>query len=211
MKEFSLSILCLIACLTLIVTCDDDSAGPENKIDALVVADFPNAAGIRWDYEVFDSIANNYDTVTVTTEECPALSNWGNALLWIYHYPDWTDTTYVYIHNDTVHFCNDSTLQGCHRIYVFPIKVGSFWWVNPEADMVDTSFIVRKGDVATKMALFKDGFCIMTSWHTFLDGGTVETWVVADVGIVKWNYRQAIEKAVVEKWELIAYQPPLLR
>jgi hypothetical protein len=202
----------LILTVTLVLlafcwACDDDNPTkpePEPKH-----ADFPDSAGLVWAYEVEDSVESSgepqptIETVLVAIEGTKALANHDSARVWVYHYSDRADTTYVYAIGDSVYFLRDTASMMPYQTFIFPLEVGKEW-VEDEYYQ-DTTRIDSSGTVTTPAGQFQDAYRVVKTWGGMADNaGSIRTWLVQGEGIVKRDeYRVTIAGLRTSKWERI--------
>jgi hypothetical protein len=209
MGRFSLLIVCLLAGLSFIVSCDDDAIGPPKNTDTLPISGFPNMSYIWWKYQVFDSLNDLYDTVLVACEGNKFLSGGRNSIIWVYHYKAYEDSFYVHSGHDTVFFYHDTSGVYPDRIYVFPLALGRFWIFGMSP--YDTIRVTAKGAVPTPAGNFGNSFLVSTHWGFIDASGDEDIWIAKQIGIVKERIDHiTIAGRTLKKWTLIDYQPPLL-
>jgi hypothetical protein len=207
MKRFSFFTICFIAGLSFILSCNDDSVGPDKDLDSMAVTDFPNMTEIWWKYQVYDSLGSLFDTVRVACEGNTTLHG-RNAVIWVYHYRTYQESLYVYVSDDTIYFFNDTSYTQPLRFYVFPLKVGHFWLLDPSSH--DTTEVIQKGTVATEAGEFPNSFLVSTEWDYPDNVGDEKIWISRGVGIVKERiYSTTLATTSITKWDLISFQTPL--
>ena len=209
MRRFFLLIICLLACLSFIVSCDDDPVGPPKDVDSLSISGFPSMSDIWWKYQVFDSLNGLYDTVLVACEGNETLSDGRNTIIWVYHYKTYEDSFYVHKGNDSIFFYHDTSGVNPYRIYVFPLALGRLWTFGMSP--YDTIRVTEKGTVSTPAGNFGNSFLVSSHWG-FIDAtGDEDIWISKGIGIVKERIDHiTIAGRTLKKWVLIDYQPPLL-
>ncbi|MCH9032765.1 MAG: hypothetical protein IIB00_10990 [candidate division Zixibacteria bacterium] len=202
----------LLTLLIFISSCGDDSpTGPGvGKIDV----NFPNAIGMLWKYQVYDSLSQTTDTVwfsitdTITNSSKESFSERSEK-----HFADnsfgWQ---YFQIRGDTLEIFDDTIGASANERIVFPLELGSSW--TGPVTVGDTSTVTLVGQIDVPAAKFSNAARIDRSWNIDFEGGGnwSQTWVVPDVGVV-YRYRRSqffdggggSTVTTNEVWELIEY------
>jgi hypothetical protein len=197
--------------LVLAISCGDES--PTGHGGGPIDTHFPNAIGMLWKYQVYDSLTETTDTVWFSITETATLgvdelvTEWREKRV-VADYFGWS---YFHFRGDTLEIFDDTAGVPANERIVFPLELGSTW-IGPVAAN-DTSRVTLVGQIEVPAAKFSNGARIDRSWNLdFEDGGNwSQTWVVPDVGVVS-RYRRSqfsvgtnIVVTTNEIWELVEY------
>ncbi len=167
--------------------------------ETLRLEQFPNKIGNYWVYQLYDSNYNYIDTVTSEISDSLKLQGiWGK----VWTTPPVSGSLTALTIADTIFYYGGqvSALPLYH--YVFPMRVGLTWI----GSMLDTSQVVGFGAVETPARNFNNGFLLIRKWERPDHMGSIETWIVPNVGVVKINLHDyTLTGFSVRSWSLIDY------
>lgn len=167
------------------------------------VAAFPNRRGSSWTYTVYDSIAQRADTLVVTILRDTIYSGVASSM-WRLAYRARVDSQYVFITNDTVRIAPSERSYLITK-YVFPFRAGARW----QGDFAtQTSIVAQIGPLVSRQQSFARAFNVVETWSLLNDRGTVSTWLVPGIGIVKLHRQQWGFSVVNSTWELLSFSIP---
>lgn len=197
--------------LVVIISCGDDSltghgAGP-------IDTHFPNAIGMLWKYQVYDSLTETTDTIwfSITDTATFGADEFVTERREKHVVADYFGWRYLHFRADTLEIFDDSVGVSANERIVFPLELGSSWTGPVAVD--DTSTVTLVGQIEVPAAKFSNGARIDRSWNLDFEGGGnwSQTWVVPDVGVVSRHLRSqfsdgtSITVTTNETWELIEY------
>ncbi len=163
--------------------------------------DFPNTIGDNWTYSVYDSLANELDTVKVKIIGEKVLPNSVVSKIWIYSGGNFNDTNYVAFYDDTLKVFQKNDLVYPTEQIVFPLSVGKVWGIYG-----DTSNVKAIENVSVNAGNFNNAYHIFRK-ATGLNFQLLEdVWIVPKVGIVKKNkYEYSLGPFENSHWELLNF------
>ncbi len=188
--------------------CSDSSPNHEVQNPDKV---FPSTVGTTWDYRWHDDVAEATNTVTVSVAGTASLPRYGTVKILTYEAGAAPDTGFLAVTGDTVSFLQKSyyPLGQYPRVAVFvlPLEVGATW--RRPFFFNDTSRVEAVETVTVPAGTFAGAIRIQETWGpAFNSFGSVTTWVVPGVGIVKEDRREYSLGPLAEyQRELIAYHP----
>jgi len=197
--------------LSVLNSCGDD----DNPTSGGLVSQLPNQVGMLWTYEVYDSLTQTKDTVSISITDT-ALSS-GQGLLWRtrWHSISFVTENISVINGDTVDFIIDTTfIAPPLERFVFPLTLGNQWEISRNPPASDTSEVTDFGTVTVPAGQFINSALIERKFNDGFEGGydSSQTWVAPNVGIVsRYFYSIGADGGggffVVknETWELIDY------
>lgn len=170
---------------------------------------FPNKPGDSWVYHVIDSLTDRtgyliteYD-VTVSITDSTRLPGGIVASVWVYHFPNNTDTNYVYPVGDTIKFI-DRSKNSIVRQYIIPLSVHKTWPYIPgfSGVTIDTEQQIKIGGNT-----FNDAFHLTGSAGLPDATFEIEEWIVNNIGVVKRyiNPNGLILSRHPYSWTLVSY------
>ena len=209
-RQRSIPIILLLGLLCFYSCGDDDKpTGSSPTVNSL-----PNAVGMLWVYEVYDSLTEITDTVWISVTDTAYHMDASTSLQWR---TNWTVTDsvvdrYVLVQGDTIDIFSDSTTEPMLlERFAFPLSPGSEWTVQ---GVNDTSRVTDVGTVTVKAGTFGYAALVERSWDRDFEGGGnwSQTWVAPNVGVVsRYLYNQRTDGGghfwftVNQTWELLRY------
>ena len=201
-----------VICLAILILpgCDDDTplTGGTCRSSAIT---FPNAVGMLWTYEVYDSLTETSDTVQVSIVDTTTIEGPTPVTVWKYNYIDSISTRYVALSGDSLIVYEGSWDPREVELYVFPLFLGRYW-TGPLEGLGDTSRVTDRGTISTPAGDFSDGSRIDRTWAPdFGPGHFSTTWVVPNVGIVfrhvlkQWSDGSTLHTSINDVWTLLSY------
>ena len=166
-----------------------------------VVPDFPNNAGNYWVYSFYDSLANKSDILTITiVGQTPDKS----ASIWQFKYSDRIDTQYVTISQDTVIFAPavNSPWSSYNTKIPFPLLIGNKWRGNY---LNDSSYVAEINSISVPAGSFSNAYKIVEGWGGFNDYGSIISWFVPKVGIVRRYHKGVSFGLANDTFTLVSY------
>ena len=201
----------LLSLLIFISSCGDDS--PTGHGGGKIDFDFPNAIGMLWKYQVYDSLSQTTDTVWFSITDTITISS--NEIFTgrsEKHFAgSFFGRQYLQFRGDTLEIFDDTVGVPANERIIFPLELGSSWTGPVTVD--DTSTVTLVGLIEVPAARFSDGARINRSWNLDFEGGGnwSQTWVVPGIGVV-YRYRRSqfsdgtsITVTTNEVWKLIEY------
>jgi hypothetical protein len=146
----------------LFLYCDREQERKQHK------EQFPNRIGDHWRYRRMEQ-SNKASYLDVDVIDSMKLPNGEIAHIWVYHYPDGTDTNYVNSQNGEVkiyssyfNYCNPCTgIMPLEKMeFSFPLSVGKTWFVDREFG--DTIKVIGHIDLKLNNKSYSDTY-ILTS------------------------------------------------
>jgi hypothetical protein len=186
-----------IVLLLLNVSCKNASTPSTEPVPA----DFPNNVGNKWVYSFYDSLSNKSDYLTVTIVGQTANKS---ASIWQFKYSNRIDTQYVTVTSDTVHFDPhiSSPWSSYNNIFLFPLQVGNGW----RGDYVlDSTYIAEINSIIVPAGSFSNAYNIVERWGGFNDYGSITSWFVPKVGIVRRYHRGISFGEANDTFSLVSY------
>lgn len=172
------------------------------NFDSMRVSEFPTSTGSQWTYAVFDSLAQQRDTLVVTVFGQTILPGGIPASIWQLAYRSHTDTQYVNVSGDTVRFYIYPNSQWAQPKYLFPLWLNKSWRLAP----MESTAVAQIGWVETPVGSFPYAYLVEKLWGGFNDYGTLRTWLVPNLGIVKLHRRGVSFGQANVVWELMGYR-----
>ncbi len=185
-------------------TCSDTATGPgiDPGFDTLPdtsvsVKVFPNSRNDLWVYEIYDSLAATViDTVTITIRGELSVPPGDLARVWETHHSatDSTDSTFVRIASDSVHFFPTRTFSFGHEMFHLPLFADKRW-KNPGLLGSDSGGVLVFDSISVPAGDFPLAARVLNGWQRdFKTSGNLRTsWVVDSIGIVQ---RQDLSKVI---------------
>ena len=205
-------IISLVALLCF-YSCDDDNnpigggGGVNNP--------FPNAVGMLWKYEVFDSLTDATDTVwvSVTNSELTrcGYTKYSWRTYWITRDSVVDQSALVWIDTAMVEIVVDSPQEpALLERFVFPLEEGASW---NGPSIYDTCRVTEIGTVTVPAGTFHNSALVEHAWNMGLWGGgdSTKTWLAPNVGIAYRHeyqtYSDGTTITVLENriWKLLEY------
>lgn len=195
-----------------------DGGGPADTVSHVVwrligyntytfaLEQFPNKEGTQWVYEFFDSLLNEYDTVTVTIADTLPVDSGEPMRLWTYHFSDSVDTQYVVTADNWIGFFSDTLYQIINVAYQFPLAVGRSWGIYT-SQIIPIPDVIEKDTIIVPAGSFGGGF--HHEWFEVWipnDYRTINTWLVPEVGIVqqtRHDFGLGLNRYI--RWKLLSY------
>lgn len=175
----------LLLALLGIYSCDDDS--PTGGGGDTIHDPFPNAVGMLWKYQVYDSLTETVDTVWVSVTERRGSVAIISACQWRLYWQSSgeVEDRVVGLIGKTVDILIDTT-QGEPELlerFVFPLEEGATW---NGPSIYDTCRVTEIGTIAVPAGTFSNSALVEHAWNLDFEGGGnwTETWLAPDVGIV---------------------------
>ncbi len=197
--------------LIFISSCGDDS--PTGHGGGKIDFDFPNAIGMLWKYQVYDSLSQTTDTVWFSITDTITIGS--NEIFTERREKHFADSSfswqYLQFRGDTLEIFDDTIGVQANERIVFPLELGNSW--TGPISIGDTSTVTLVGQIQVPAARFSNGARIDRSWNLDFEGGGnwSQTWVAPGVGVV-YRYRRSqfndgggITVTTNEVWELIEY------
>lgn len=190
----------LIFGVLVLISCSENSTDPVSKntdqFISVPVDDFPNTPGTFWKYAWYDSLTATADTVLVSISQNFSA---GDTTLWKYHFKTGIDSQFVVIKQDTVNIFEYLNYEYPRYVIVFPLKTGNAWTNRFYEDSV---VAVENIQVLGKT---KQAYIIREEWGILNDYGTIKSWFVPGIGIVKKNHTGYSFGTANNTWNLIEY------
>jgi len=203
----------LLLALLGIYSCDDDS--PTGGGGVTIHDPFPNAVGMLWKYQVYDSLTQTTDTVWVSVTDS-ALTRCGyTRYSWRMY---WTTRdsvvdryALIWVDSAMVDIIVDSPQEPeLLERFVFPLEEGATW---NGPSIYDTCRVTEIGTIAVPAGTFSNSALVEHAWNLDFEGGGnwTETWLAPNVGIAYRHEYQAYSDGttitVLENrvWRLIEY------
>ena len=202
----------LLLALFGIYSCGDDS--PTGSGGDTIHDPFPNAVGMLWKYEVYDSLAETVDTVWVSVTEMRVSIAEISAYQWRLYWQSSgeVEDRVVGFRGDTIDILTDSTQGDIELLerFVFPLEEGATW-IGPS--IYDTCRVTEIGTVVVPAGTFRNSALVEHAWNLDFEGGGnwTETWLAPDVGIAYRHEYQAYSDGTTitvlenQVWRLIEY------
>ena len=210
MRKSGLILPLFILPVLLIAACDD---GPPTGGDRTNITAIPNAIGMLWKYEVYDSLTRKTDTVWVSVTDTMTVA--GGELdterRLISLRTQSVEVQYFQLRGDTLDISKNSTSAPVSERIIFPLSLDDTW--QGQAGVDDTSQVSLIGTVAVPAGRFYNGARIDRSWNRDLEGGGQwsKTWIIPNVGIVSRSLLSKVSNGAHitvtrnETWSLLDY------
>ncbi len=184
-----------------VAACNDNTdqlADPASN-RTFAITEFPNAAGMSWTYSVYDSLAGQTDTATVSVGRDTELVDHTSARMWITTRGLLQETTYVAVHGNTIGFY-ETRSSGDPEVLIFPLEIGASWGTG-----VDSNSVVGIDAIDTPQGPSNESFHVWRRVAGLNYGRDTHTWLVPRIGIVKRTRNQHdFTPPVKETWLLIS-------
>jgi len=196
----------LVIAVVAFCSCDDDV---RNATGGTQVISMPNSVGMLWVYEVYDSLTQTTDTVSVSITDAVV-----EGLRWrvFWQVGDSVSERIAVVRGDTLDFIIDTNfIAPPLERFVFPLSLGSQW---STSSGTDSSFITDINTVSIRAGTFMSSALVERIWNFGIEGGhdSSMTWVAPNVGIVSRYFYGTIADGggnlTVYKnqtWELIEF------
>jgi len=202
-------VLLALVCLS---SCDSDKPTGSSGV---ILDPFPNAVGMLWKYEVFDSLTAMTDTVWVSVTDSTLTRCGFISYSWRQHWTTrdsvvnryalaWVDSAMIDLVTDST--CEPMMLDR----FVFPLVEGAVW-TGPS--IFDTCRVAETGTVTVPAGAFRNSALVEYTWDRDFEGGGnwTKTWLAPDVGIAHRHgfqtYSDGATITVLENrvWRLLEY------
>ncbi len=175
----------------------------------------PLEIGVRWIYEVHDSLTESTETIEVTIVDTLTMGNGTSVSVWEYTRGGITTTRYVGVIGDTLAFYDDSLDVRPSEYFVYPLTLGA-GWIGPDA-YPDTSWVTDSGLVSVPAGDFDNGVRIKRRWDFDFEGGGKHccTWIASEVGILYRHLHSQYSDGTTtyttknEVWKLLNFGVPV--
>ena len=154
--------------------------------------------GSYWNYQVYDSLLNKFDTVSINVV-ADTIVNEKSILLWQFSKNNISiDSLFVLNTSDSACFYKNSSLTNLLWKFELPIVVGKTWSI----DVNDNYKVVTK----EKVYVYSNSFKISRDLQSFNYFINENIWIADNIGIVKMNINES-NLAPVKKqtWRLLSY------
>jgi len=200
------SFVVITASLIAIAAACSNPSGPEPGDAARA---FPNTPGSRWTYAVYHTHTRLRDTIAVSIVGTAPLGDRATASIWEYRSRFQTDTEYVAYAGDTVNtYVRDSAGFHLSNRYLFPLATGRRW---SDAFESDTSVVRGEEMISVPAGAFAHATRVDRSYPRRSTLPWINTWFVADTGIVKWEVVKYEFRPITEyerdQYQLLSYSP----
>lgn len=179
---------------------------------------FPNEVGDHWTYRFNGYGSSGHDSIRVDIIGKLRLQNGENAKIWLYSFPNGTDTNYVATKKDTVIFFNKNA-AGCDSCtttlptektrYIFPLRINKSWVAKIE--YADTLKVISASTISVPCGNLPNTFMLvnMPNRSHFIGNfrKTDTTWITPHIGISK-NFQREYQMGQAlgnGTWELLSY------
>ncbi len=178
--------------------CSNNQVGPPSAI----MSQFPLTIGSTWTYAIYDSIAQQADTVKVTAYKQISASSSGATHLWSFQYRSRLDSVYVVAAADTVNYYS-SLGNGFPAITLaFPMEAGQPW------HSAYYNISVTTANVSVPAGSFLNSYQVFEVPHEGNFYGGTTYWLVPRVGIVKEQMQWFVtvnNERENTTWQLLSY------
>ena len=177
--------------------CSNNPVGPPSA----VTNQFPLTVGSTWTYAVFDSIAQQADTVTVTALKQTSVSASGATYLWTYRYSNRIDSVTVVSNADTVNYLIPNAALP-RMTFVFPLVAGQ------SLQGLYYRGSVGAGSASVPAGTFPNSFEVFEQPYEGNFYGGTTCWIAPHIGIVKEQIQWLITVSNQREnttWQLISY------
>jgi hypothetical protein len=194
----------------LLSSCCKKTTDPAN-IDGSEFDDFPNSVGCQWVYEVYDSLMDVTDTVTVAIIDTTTLADIIPAAVWVFTWNGSIDTQYVSVVNDTVSIYPTRDTSFLDAMYIYPLEVGASWTYRHRLGNA-TSIVDGSGVFSVDSVIYRNSFRIETDIRgiVFDDFSTCSVWLASKTGMIWMNLYEEFNYSLhaIQRWELIDFVSP---
>lgn len=178
---------------------------------------FPNKVGDTWLYLVNDTTVNRSApndspaaqyNLRVSVIDSIQLQGGIRANVWVYIYPDRTDTNYVFQKGDTIRFIDiDQTIYSVYaKQYIIPLSLNSSWqYSTPSFSDVTVGL---QSNIIVGQNHFDNTFHLSGNAGMPDAGFVIDEWIENNVGLVKRHFNPSnmlIDPRHVTAWSLISY------
>ena len=132
---------------------------------------FPSSVGSFWRYEEV-GYKGAVDTVSVRVAAKVDSSAIGPAKVWVFESSGGIDTLFMTVTSDTVRFFRRLEPDPWTIKFVFPIRVGDFWWGDHRSD---SSRVPAKELVTVPAGVLGPAYRIEEVWGIYNEYGRVKT------------------------------------
>ena len=164
-------------------------------------------SGDEWKYFYYDSLSHSADTVVVSIIDDTTFNEDRTAKIWEYIFKNRIEHRFVEILNDTIRFFDNLKELWINTKFVFPLRVNKGWKGDSRSD---TNSVISKNPISVAAGHFTECYLIKKTWNELNNYGSVSTWFVPGIGIVKrHNLSASPTKAFAmanNYWELLEYK-----
>ena len=208
-KILVISILAFMTC-ALLSSCGKKTTDPAGN-DGSEIDDLPNSVGCRWVYEVYDSLMDVTDTVTVAITDTITLADIIPATVWVSTWNGSIDTQYVSLVNDTVSVYPTKDTSFLDAMYIYPLEVGANWTYRHRLGNA-TCIVDGSGVFSVQSVVYRHSFRIETEIRgiVFDDFSTCSVWLAPRTGMIWINLYEEFNYSLlaIQRWELINFVSP---
>lgn len=187
----------------MLAGCVDDPDPEREKF--LTIDRFPAAVGAYWRYQVYDSLANQYDTAVISVDNSTPIPGGGTSTQWTIAFRDSAQSLTAESYSDHIVWYNN--LQVAVNWLEFPLYLTSAWAV-PAAGL-DSGYVRALEDIQSEYGTFFDAFKVETRASGLNYSLTYDNWYASNVGMV-YSERSVLNPGLVERtrWSLIEFSIP---
>ncbi len=163
--------------------------------------DFPNMIGDSWTYSVYDSLADELDTVNVNIAGEKILPSSVISKIWTFEGGNFNDTNYFAFYGDTLKiFKKDDLVYPAEQI-IFPLFPNKVW-----GSYGDTSRVKSVEMIDVEAGNFSNAYHINRNAYSLNFQLLEDIWLVPGVGIVKKNkFEVSLGPVENSNWKLLNY------
>ena len=191
MRMFSTIIFLLFGFMSLFTSCKKENASVQS------FNNFPMSVGTYWKYQVYDSLTQQTDTITINVVKDTMINNnpvfyWESSKAGVA-----IDTLFVLKTSDSICFYMNINLTDLRRKLKIPFEVGDTWQGNIndyyEVESIESYYL-------------NDAFKINRNYQSFNYYLLEKIWMVDNIGFVKMTTNEfSLAPIKNENWRLLSY------
>jgi len=160
--------------------------------------DFPMSVGTNWKYQVYDSLTQQTDTITIKVVKDTMINN-NSVFYWKFIKAGTAiDTLFVLNSYDSICFYKNINLTDLRRKLIIPFEVGDTWQGN-----INDYYEVESIESVYN---FNDAFKINRNYQSFNYYLLEKIWMVDNIGFVKMTTNEfSLAPIKNENWRLLSY------
>lgn len=170
----------------------------KNNDDIIVDSYIPMTVGSYWNYQVYDSLQNKYDTINVSILN--HYNKGGQSIfIWLFSNKNsMADTLFVVNSLDSISFFENNSLTRLKWKYFFPLEIGKSWSLTKT-----DNYTVESQE---KIDGFPDSYKIVRNVQSFNYVNKETTWISPGIGFVKLDFFVLdLGPFKNESWSLLNY------
>jgi len=194
MRMFSTIILLLFGFMSLFTSCKKEKASVQS------FNYFPMSVGTYWKYQVYDSLTQQTDTITINVVKDTMINNnpifyWESSKAGVA-----IDTLFVLKTSDSICFYDDNNLIYLTQELKLPLDVGNTW---QSYALASDNYKVESIESVYN---YSDAYKVDRNFQSFNYYLLEKIWMVDNIGFVKMTINEFnLAPSKNENWRLLSY------